>query len=72
MKEFMESFVTVERYEDVEKKLEELEGKEANVEEKGKEKAGDVKEEQKHSESSEKTEDKVEENVAIVEEEEVA
>lgn len=31
MKEFMESFVTVERYVDVERKLEELEGKEANV-----------------------------------------
>ena len=43
MKEFMESFVTVERYEDVEKKLEELEGKETNVEEKQKEKAGEVK-----------------------------
>lgn len=65
MKEFMESFVTVERYVDVEKKLGELEGKEPNVEEK--EKAGDVKEEQNQSEMSEK----VEENVTIVKEEEV-
>lgn len=36
MKEFMENFVTVERYVDVEKKLEELERKENNAEEKEK------------------------------------